>query len=131
MIFMCPVAAVPVKGNECKVRTCMYHHQESGRNCGHARLHSALTQSDKKGVIEEFFNTDTDEVETAKERILNVLKLGRYFSYVFDKSLLDTKQKDLDLLAKDEARFESWVGKSGMTFDELVRTIHFVKTNLR
>jgi hypothetical protein len=115
----------------------MYYKEGSNFRCGYTKLQSEITgsksEAETRKVIEKFFNIDEEEVDSAVERISKVLQLGEYFTFVFDKSLLDTKAKDLDELMKSQLKFEAWKTRTHatMSFNDMVRTIHFVKTTLR
>lgn len=106
------------------------------KGCRYAKIQEAMSREGmskdiRKRTVCHLFSIDEADLGVAVRRVVAVLCASEYFEYVYEKSILDARPKELTALAKDENRYLLWRPSARkVSFEDLVQTISFLQTNL-
>jgi hypothetical protein len=114
----------------------MYHKKAFKNHCSHAAITTlrgkGLSKVDLKAKVADVFGVDVEDAEIAIRRVVSLVCLNEYFTYVFGKTLMDAKPKELEEIRADQVRYEGWrCGSKKVSFRALVDSIDFVSNNLK
>lgn len=93
----------------------------------------AINKDTKKKVVGQLFSLEEAELGVAIRRVMNVLHVNEFYTYVYDKNIMEARPKELADLASawGEEKYLAWrPSAKKVPFPIIVTTLDFLKNNL-
>jgi len=125
----CPIGR-SVEKDQCAERTCVYN---VGGNCEYnscSVVQELPLPADRLSGVVRIFGITEQEVQSSAREVMVAIVLSRYFEYLFGKSILDCKKKELEALRLSESQYTAWRGKPNPKFAQLLETLSKIEVAL-
>jgi len=104
---VCPIGRAQFS-LDCKQHDCMYN---LGGRCEYlsgATASSIENREERRNAVCELYRISESDLQLSLEKITLAALVNAYFEYLFQKPILDCKQKDLVEFRLTESRYYAW-----------------------
>lgn len=125
----CPIGKTQLRGG-CTDLGCLHHIRGNCEYLSSSGVSSVENSDERLKAVCSLYSIPERELRSSVNDVMLAVLANSFFEYLFQKPILDCKQKEIGTLLSSESKYYEWRGRSTPTFNRVCESVTTIVSKL-